>query len=80
MLEPEEEEYLLLPDISTSAFWEVSRSYTTTSPVLNDATMWAGSHPLKSTAVLMQGFCSAGFHSFTVPSAEQDRRRFLMPL
>lgn len=103
---------------STSAFWDVSRSYITTSPLLNDATMWAGSQPLKSTdvgtpcstntntrqldrlqfqlwpvggwhsphlplfvlKVLMQGFFSVGFHSLTVPSAEQDRRRFLMPL
>lgn len=36
---------------STSAFWDVSRSYITTSPLLNDTTMWAGSQPLKSTDV-----------------------------
>lgn len=36
---------------STSAVWDISRSYIATSPLLKDATMWAGSQPLKSTAV-----------------------------
>lgn len=55
---------VLLPSpcpFSTSAFWDVSRSYTTTSPPLNDATMWAGSQPLKSTDVGTP--CSTNTHT-----------------
>lgn len=36
--------------------------------------------PLFVLKVLRQGFFSVGFQSLTVPSAEQDKRRFLIPL